>query len=170
MFHWAGCIFQFFTSRSLCSGLFILVQSMFALAFQRFTCKHCLQILGWGCAVLSRAVEPEPKQFWMAGASVKKFDGGVRAWNLGSGSTALVCGEGEFYQYYNGFWFSMDQIILKPEPKTSRYLSRSQNISTSRAGASNLTSGFTALVLCEIDCLFNKFVDGFKLVAFVETS
>jgi len=31
-----------------------------------------------------------------------------------------VCGESEFYQYFNGFWFSMDRTVLELEPKTSR--------------------------------------------------
>jgi len=44
---------------------------------------------------LIRAVEPESKQFWMIGARAKNFQvveskPGLR--NLGSGSTALVCG------------------------------------------------------------------------------
>jgi len=43
--------------------------------------------------------ELEPKQFWMAGA--KNFEDGVAtagAWNLGSGSAALVVGR----DVYNG--------------------------------------------------------------------
>ena len=39
--------------------------------------------------VTTRAVEPEPKQFWMAGAG---------AGNLGSGSTALVSGTDKLHK------------------------------------------------------------------------
>ena len=43
------------------------------------------------------------------------FDAG--AWNLGYGSTDIVCEKSEFWQYYNVFWISMDQIVLELEPK-----------------------------------------------------
>jgi len=38
-------------------------------------------------SVVTRAVEPVPKQFWTAGA-----------WNLGSGSTDIVCGASKLYK------------------------------------------------------------------------
>jgi len=41
--------------------------------------------------VLTMAVEPEPKQFWMAGAGAKNFQmAGAGARNLGSCSTDIV--------------------------------------------------------------------------------
>jgi len=58
--------------------------------------------------VLARAVESEPMRFWMAGTGAR---------DLGSGSTDIVHGASEFYHYYNAFWFSMDHIVLEPEPK-----------------------------------------------------
>ena len=40
--------------------------------------------------------------------------------NLVSGSTDMVCAASKLYKYYDGFWFSVDQIVLELEPKTSR--------------------------------------------------
>jgi len=42
-----------------------------------------------------RAVEPQPKQFSMTAGVIRQnlLDGGAKAGNLGSGYTALVCGE-----------------------------------------------------------------------------
>jgi len=34
------------------------------------------------------------------------LDGGAGAWNLGSGSTDIVCEKGELYKYYNVFQFN----------------------------------------------------------------
>ena len=48
---WERYIFKFYVGRILCSDLFILVLKFFAfsdlaLAFQRFSRKHCLQVVG----------------------------------------------------------------------------------------------------------------------------
>jgi len=49
--------------------------------------------------VATRAVEPEPKQFWMtAGHKLLHCGAGAGTGNLGSGSTAIVCGASQLYK------------------------------------------------------------------------
>ena len=64
-------------------------------------------------------LEPKPKHLWWWSRS--------RSLKFGFRLHRQVCGESEIYHYYNGFWFSMDQIVLEPELKTSRCWSRSLN-------------------------------------------
>ena len=68
------------------------------------------------CCVQTRAVDPEPKRFWMAGAGAK---------NLGFRSIDIVCQENELSILQWFLVFNGPNCSLKPEPKTSRCWNRS---------------------------------------------
>jgi len=71
--------------------------------------------LNQGCGAAAQAISDG----WSL--SQKLLDSGAEAWNLGSGSTEIVRGA----SYTNNTFFSdfLDQIVLEPEPKASRYWS-----------------------------------------------
>ena len=105
------------------------------------------------CTVTIWAVEPEPKQFGMAVAvsepKIFKWWSRIRKFGFRFHSTSL---RGiRVLQKIQWFQFSMDQIILEPEPKYFRCWSRSWNQKImipgtgTRAGAWNLSSGSTVL-------------------------
>jgi len=88
-------------------------------------------------------------KFWSTRAVEPELKPEAGAWNLGSRSTDTVSGASELQHYHNVFCFSMKQIVLESEPKTSRCWSRNwiQKIQMPGAvgGTRKLSSGSTAV-------------------------
>ena len=75
-------------------------------------------------------MEPEPKQFvWLQPKTFRWCNQSrmAGAWNLDSGSTALVWGASQLCKQYNGFQISMNQGLPRVKGKGSAMMSRSSN-------------------------------------------
>jgi len=85
-------------------------------------------------AVGSRAVEPEPKQFWMAGAGAKNFYMEPEPEIWVPVPQIYFVAQASYTNNTSFFSDFLDQIVLEPGPKTSRCWSRSQKNLVPRAG------------------------------------